>query len=159
MAIYSCLLSVQPPEDGKDSPVVVLTRWDLEFLENAGEVPFYRSVGGEHRPRDGARLKPGSCQPQHLALGLRQAIWCDGLDLAGDRVVHDDALLCDAEESVAEELVVLDTVLDQIADALRDLLDELPRECGELGLGEDEDPDVRVEAVDFLRSTEPFFVP
>src|SRR5215212_6716737 len=143
----ACEAGALPAEVGehrKHAAVVVLARGQVELAEDRGHVPLDRPLGDDELGRDRAVRPPLRHQRQHLALPRGQR--CEGVvafapaEHVRDHLgVEDRAALTDTADGVDEAADLGDPVLEQVADAVGAIGEQLDRVALLDVLGEHED--------------------
>jgi hypothetical protein len=131
-----------------------------ELVEDAGHVPFHGGYRHYQFVRDaviGAALRD---QRQYLPLSCRQGIERTCLPLAADQSRHHVGIehrpaISDAADGVGEHAQIADFLLQQVADALRAVGDEIERVAVFQELGQDQDTCSRPVGTDLKGRPEP----
>src|SRR6266511_2980355 len=149
-------LSTQEGEHGEDAPVVLGGRREAELPEDAGDVLLDGALGDDEAFRDRLVRPSLGHQFEYLALARRQIAERVVAPPAADeprddRGVERGAALRDSADSRAELVDVGDPILEQIADSLGTLGQELHRVAGFDVLREHEHTRPGVLLADLLR--------
>src|SRR3954452_4027825 len=150
------LRAAQEGEDGEHAPVVLARGSEAQLPEDARHVLLDRALGHDHTLRDGRIRAALRHQAEHLALARRELAERVGAAAPADELRDDLGIERGAARGDAlyrrDELVhVRDAVLEEVAEPLGAVLEQLERVLRLEVRGEDEDAGLRPVRADRLR--------
>jgi hypothetical protein len=150
----------QVGEDGEDAAVAAVLAGEAELLEDRGDVALDGALADEHLGGDRPVGLALGHRLQHLALALGQGVERAALAAAPEHLrdhlgVEHRAALGDPPHRVEEAVDLGDAVLQQVADALAAVGEQVDRVVLLDVLGEDQDPGPRQLGADRLRRPQP----